>query len=222
MADDRSTLGPDAIWAPWRLAYLEDAAATEPRADASDPPAPTSAGAATAGDDRGTGHALSSIPGPAAPESPANPLGLRPPTGCFLTDYWLEPARDREHHVVERTGEGLILLNAYPYSNGHLLVALGLPRPRLLDYTPAERGALWALVDRAVDLMERTLEPQGINVGVNQGRAAGAGVPQHLHVHVVPRWNGDVNFMTAVGRIRVVPGALDQMAARYRTVASRG
>jgi ATP adenylyltransferase len=69
--------------------------------------------------------------------------------------------------------------------------------------------------------MELTLEPQGINVGVNQGRAAGAGVPQHLHVHLVPRWSGDVNFMAVVGQVRVIPGSLESMAKRYREVWGR-
>src|SRR5262245_65250801 len=87
------------------------------------------------------------------------------------------------------------MLNAYPYANGHLLVALGEARPTLLDYTPEQRAALWRLVETATDLMQRALEPQGINFGINQGRAAGAGVPQHLHAHLVPRWGGDVNFM---------------------------
>ena len=101
-------------------------------------------------------------------------------------------------------------------ANGHLLVALGEPRPTLMDYDPAQRAALWALVDLASELMQSALNPQGINIGVNQGRAAGAGVPQHLHAHLVPRWSGDVNFMTVVGQVRVIPAALEHMARRYR------
>jgi ATP adenylyltransferase len=138
------------------------------------------------------------------------------PTGCFLSDYWLDPTQDEANHVLLRTDEGMILLNAYPYANGHLLVALGDGRPTLLDYDEPQRTALWRLVETAADLMQRTLEPQGINFGINQGRAAGAGVPGHLHVHLVPRWSGDVNFITAVGQIRVIPSALEQMADRYR------
>jgi ATP adenylyltransferase len=68
----------------------------------------------------------------------------------------------------------------------------------------------------ANDLMQRTLEPQGVNIGINQGRAAGAGVPQHVHVHLVPRWGGDVNFMEVVGQVRVIPSSLEAMAGRYR------
>ncbi len=142
-----------------------------------------------------------------------------PSGGSFLLGYWQHPELDTQNHVIVRTGEGMILLNAFPYANGHLLVALGEARPSLLDYDATQRATLWALVDRAADLMQRTLRPQGINIGVNQGRAAGAGVPGHLHVHLVPRWGGDVNFMEAVGRVRVIPAPLEAMAERYRSVA---
>lgn len=177
--------GADAIWAPWRLRYLEGE-----------------------GDDAPT-------PEPTASTAPSD-------TGCFLSDAWANPDRDEANLVVRRGEHGLIMLNRYPYSNGHLLVAIGEPRSRLLDYTPEQRAELWQLVDTAADLMERALEPQGINIGINQGRAAGAGVPQHLHVHLVPRWGGDVNFMTTVGRIRVVPSSLEQMLERYRMVVGSG
>lgn len=142
-------------------------------------------------------------------------------TGCFLRDYWLSPGEDGPHHVIVRTGEGMIMLNAFPYANGHLLVALGEGRGRLVDYTPEQRAALWRLTDAAADLMGEALEPQGINIGVNQGRAAGAGVPEHLHVHLVPRWGGDINFMTVVARVRVMPSSLEAMACRYREVWAR-
>ena len=140
----------------------------------------------------------------------------KPSSGSFLRDYWLNPAGDIANHVVLRTDAGMILLNAFPYANGHLLVALGEPRPTLMDYDPPQRAALWALVDLASELMQSALNPQGINIGVNQGRAAGAGVPQHLHAHLVPRWSGDVNFMAVVGQVRVIPAALEHMARRYR------
>ena len=139
-----------------------------------------------------------------------------PPTGSFLRDDWLAPQRDGANHVVVRTAHGLILLNRFPYANGHLLVCLGEGRPRLLDYGPDDRGRFWRLVDAATDLLERTLSPQGVNTGINQGRAAGAGVPHHLHAHLVPRWSGDVNFLSAVGQVRVIPASLDEMARRYR------
>jgi ATP adenylyltransferase len=134
----------------------------------------------------------------------------------FLAAYFRSPEQDHQHHVIHRTGDGIVLLNRYPYANGHLLVALGEPRPSLLDYTPDQRAAFWHLVEVAMELMHRTLRPQGVNVGINQGRAAGAGVPEHLHAHLVPRWAGDTNFITVVGRIRVVPDSLEAMAEQYR------
>jgi len=144
------------------------------------------------------------------------------PPDSFLGQYWRTPEHDAANHVIARVGAGelggMILLNRYPYSNGHLLVALGAGRPRLLDYTTGQRAALWALVDRAVELVETALCPQGVNVGMNQGQAAGAGVPTHLHAHVVPRWLGDVNFIDTVGNIRVIPSALDAMAQRFGEV----
>lgn len=163
-----------------------------------------------------------------AEESRAAGGGEKVRASTFLREAWLDPSKDAERLVVVRTGRedmrdadgrargGLIMLNRYPYANGHLLVCLGDARMRLLDYTEKQRAELWSLVDLAVELCERTLEPQGVNIGINQGRAAGAGVPEHLHVHVVPRWGGDVNFITVCGQIRVLPCALEDMLKRYR------
>ncbi len=136
-------------------------------------------------------------------------------SGSFLLDYWNTPECDASNHVIERTSDGMILLNRYPYSNGHLLIALGDARPTLLDYEPEQRAALWSLVDRAAALVQKALEPQGLNIGINQGKAGGAGVPSHLHVHVIPRWGGDTNFISSVGGIRVIPAALEAMYERY-------
>ena len=140
----------------------------------------------------------------------------------FLTAYWEDPEGDRENYVLLRTGEGMILLNRYPYANGHLLIALGDPKPSLLDYGTVHRAAFWSLVERAMDLMQKALDPDGINFGINQGAAAGAGVPGHLHGHLVPRWRGDTNAMTTVAGTRVIPASLDDMAERYRSVVGEG
>ena len=114
------------------------------------------------------------------------------------------------------------MLNRYPYANGHLLVALGEARPRLLEYDPTQRAAFWALMDTAVALVEACFNPHGVNMGVNQGDAAGAGLPQHLHGHVVPRWSGDVNFMSSVAGVRVVPESLEDVAQLIRTSIDEG
>ena len=143
--------------------------------------------------------------------------------GPFLSEYFKSPDKDLETHVVHRTEEGLIVLNRYPYAGGHLLVALGDPRPALLDYEPAQRSAFWRLIEVGTELIERTFHPQGINTGINQGRAAGAGLPDHLHAHLVPRWHADTNFISVVGQIRVVPDSLESVAQAYReTVAQMG
>lgn len=133
----------------------------------------------------------------------------------FLAAYWADPDGDAGHLVVHRGEHGMILLNRYPYSGGHLLVALGEPRSTVLDYDPAQRAALWALVELATDLVQRAANPQGINIGINQGAAAGAGLPEHLHVHLVPRWNADTNFITTVANIRVIPDSLERMHETY-------
>jgi ATP adenylyltransferase len=181
MPADDPRMGPDALYAPWRLDYVENV-------------------------DAGKAH----VPTSPTASAPATP------TGSFILDYWLNPAADHANHVILRDERGMILLNKFPYAGGHLLVALGDPRPRLMDYDDAQRAHLWRLVDRASQILDRALAPQGINIGVNQGRAAGAGIPQHLHVHLVPRWSGDVNFLAVVGHVRMIPCALDAMADRLR------
>jgi ATP adenylyltransferase len=132
-------------------------------------------------------------------------------SGDFLADYWRDPQRDRENLVVFRNASGLVLLNRYPYSNGHLMAALGEARPRLLDYAPEQRAEFWKLTEIALQIVHSALQPQGVNVGLNEGKAAGAGLPEHLHAHIIPRWAGDTNFITVVGQVRVIPSALEQM-----------
>lgn len=148
----------------------------------------------------------------------AKPTGASAPagSGSFLLDYWRTPEADMRNHVIVRTGAGMILLNAYPYAAGHVLVALGDAKPAILDYAPELRVEFWKLLEAACDLVQTALEPQGLNVGINQGKAAGAGVPGHLHAHVVPRWGGDTNFMTVVGQVRVMPASLEASAQTYR------
>lgn len=134
----------------------------------------------------------------------------------FLAAYWDAPDEDEQNLVVHRDGHGMILLNRFPYSCGHLLVALGNPHPLLLDYDAAQRLAFWQLMELAMALVRKTLSPQGINLGINEGAAAGAGLPEHLHGHLVPRWSGDTNFITVAGDVRVIPDSLEHMASEYR------
>ena len=115
---------------------------------------------------------------------------------------------DAETYVLWRGTTCFALLNAYPYGSGHLMV---LPKRAVADLealTPAEHLELWAGVRDGVVAVKAAYRPQGVNVGINLGQAAGAGVPGHLHVHVLPRWAGDTNFVTAIAEVRVLPEPL--------------
>lgn len=133
----------------------------------------------------------------------------------FLSDYWAHPERDAAQLVVFRDQRGMVLLNRYPYSNGHLLVALGQPRPTIEEYPPEDRAHFWRLMELAMSLCDEAYHPQGMNAGLNLGRAAGAGLPEHLHGHVVPRWAGDTNFMSVIGEVRVIPDSLEDAYLAY-------
>jgi ATP adenylyltransferase len=126
---------------------------------------------------------------------------------CFLCTH-ASSEDDAEHHVLYRASRTFIVLNAYPYNSGHLMVA---PLRHVGDIHELERGELHELMDEtrhAVRVVEQGLEPHGFNVGMNLGRVAGAGLPGHLHVHIVPRWGGDTNFMPVVGETKVMPELL--------------
>lgn len=112
--------------------------------------------------------------------------------------------------VLLRDDRGVMLLNRFPYSNGHLMVAPADHLADLPELTAAQRAGLMELTALAEKLLQTAINPQGFNVGINLGRCAGAGVPGHLHVHIVPRWHGDTNFMQTVGQIRVIPQALEE------------
>jgi ATP adenylyltransferase len=110
--------------------------------------------------------------------------------------------------VLARTEHAFAVMNAYPYTSGHLMVAPVRHEATLAGLSRDEAGALMTLTQDATAAVEAAYSPQGINVGVNIGRAAGAGIPGHVHVHALPRWNGDTNFMTAVAEARVLPESL--------------
>jgi len=112
---------------------------------------------------------------------------------------------DESNTVVWRDELCLAVLNAYPYASGHLLVMPRRHVGNLAHLTEEEAGELWQVARRAVAAVSAAYQPAGVNVGANLGRAAGAGIPEHLHFHVVPRWDGDTNFMTTVGGVRVLP-----------------
>jgi ATP adenylyltransferase len=127
---------------------------------------------------------------------------------------------DRGQLVLYRGAHGYLILNAYPYASGHLLAVVYRHIPALGDATPEERTELMALVTTATAVLTAEYHAEGFNIGLNQGRVAGAGIDDHLHAHVVPRWNGDANFVSVVGEVRVLPEALavtyDRLKSRLR------
>lgn len=133
-------------------------------------------------------------------------------TGCFLCRK-PQAATDAANHILIRDRTCFALLNTYPYNAGHLMVAPYKHTSELDDLTEQELADLMTLTRRCKQVLARALKPDGFNIGINLGRAAGAGVEDHVHIHIVPRWNGDTNFMTVTGDLRVVPQALDEMYA---------
>jgi ATP adenylyltransferase len=123
---------------------------------------------------------------------------------------------DEETNIVWRGETCFAILNAFPYTNGHLLLMPYREVGALAELTSEEHDELWRGVTSAVGALEAAYRPDGVNVGMNLGRSAGAGVPGHLHVHVLPRWNGDTNFMTTAAGVRVLPESLTDSAARVR------
>jgi ATP adenylyltransferase len=126
------------------------------------------------------------------------------PEGCIfcLNDPGLN---DRDRLVLHRTPLSLVMLNRYPYSNGHILVAPHQHLPDLNGFSGVEAADLFEMVRISCNVLNAVASPEGFNIGMNLGKAAGAGVEDHFHIHVVPRWQGDTNFMSVVADLRVMP-----------------
>jgi ATP adenylyltransferase len=123
--------------------------------------------------------------------------------------------------IVFRGPTCFVILNLFPYNNGHLMVVPNRHIASLADATVEELGELMELARRTEVALREAYEPHGMNFGINLGKAAGAGILDHLHLHVVPRWNGDTNFMTVVGTTRVLPEELPDAADRLRPIFDR-
>lgn len=142
--------------------------------------------------------------------------------GCLFCRVQSED-RDAENLVAARTPESLLMLNRFPYNSGHLMAVPNRHIADLAALPPGETSDLMGLVQRAIRALERAYNPQGFNVGLNLGHAAGAGIADHLHVHIVPRWVGDTNFMHAIGQTRVLPESLVETYQRVRAaIAEEG
>jgi len=139
------------------------------------------------------------------------------PEGCIFCRM-IEQEEDEKNHIVYRGKHNFVVLNAFPYNSGHLMV---VPYVHVGDIVELDDEQLCdaMLVARLCCLaLQRCVHPEGINLGMNIGRAAGAGIDEHVHLHVVPRWSGDTNYMTTVGNVRVVPQSLAECAAELRPI----
>jgi len=136
---------------------------------------------------------------------------------CFLCDAARAPAADDEKNLVVARGDvAFVILNLYPYNTGHLMIAPYRHVGDLDDLTHEETDEVWSLTRRAVKAHRETSQPHGFNIGINLGEVAGAGIPGHFHLHVVPRWGGDTNFMPVTAETKVLPEMLEETYRRLR------
>lgn len=124
---------------------------------------------------------------------------------CVFCSILNNPASDAEKFILHRAGFNFVILNIYPYTSGHLMIVPFAHKPEINDLTKAESDELMDLTKYCQIIIKEVYKPNGINLGMNLGKAAGAGVAGHLHMHILPRWIGDANFMTAIGQTRTIP-----------------
>ena len=137
--------------------------------------------------------------------------------GSVFTRILASGLDDTETNILHRGRTCFAILNAFPYATGHVLVLPYREVADLEDLEPDETAELWSTVTDAVVAIKRAYSPEGLNIGCNLGKPAGGSISEHLHVHVVPRWTGDSNFMTAIANTRTLPEALPDSAAKIRT-----
>jgi len=143
-----------------------------------------------------------------------------PRPGCLFCRAIADPADPDSELVVWRPDDAIVMLNKFPYNPGHVMVAPAAHKGDLAGLDDAESATLMRALRRTIHVLRETLQPEGFNVGANLGRVAGAGIPDHVHFHVVPRWNGDTNFMPVLSEVKVVNEHLQQTAEKLRQAFS--
>jgi ATP adenylyltransferase len=141
--------------------------------------------------------------------------GSRPADACIFCEA-LSADDDRRALLLLRAPQAFLILNAYPYASGHLMAVTNRHVGGMGAATRDELAAAMELVQAATAALRREYRPDGFNIGINEGRVAGAGIEDHLHIHVVPRWNGDTNFLPVLGQVRVLPEALETTYDRLK------
>lgn len=140
---------------------------------------------------------------------------MEKPEGCILCQ---KPGEDNDamNYILYRGEKNFVILNGYPYMPGHLMIAPYRHIASLEELTEGERCENFEIVSRSITLLRQTFNPDGFNIGINTGKAAGAGVEEHIHTHIVPRWHGDTNYMTVLSDVRVMPEALAETYKRLK------
>jgi ATP adenylyltransferase len=126
-------------------------------------------------------------------------------SGACIFCEKLKEDRDAENLILHRGTHHFIIMNAYPYNNGHIMVVTRRHTSNLTGWSFEERAEFLELADLGVEILKRTMNPDGFNIGINMGECAGAGIASHIHLHIVPRWSGDCNFMPVFAETRVIP-----------------
>ena len=149
-------------------------------------------------------------------------IGAEPEPGCLFCRVLGSPDKDVENLVVWRPPGALVMLNRFPYNSGHLLIAPARHTGDLTDLDKPEMADLMDALQRTLRLVRGVMRPDGFNVGANLGRAAGAGIPDHVHLHAVPRWDGDTSFMPVLSETKVINEHLEQTASKLRDALAAG
>ncbi len=137
-------------------------------------------------------------------------------SGCLLCRIAKDKARDRKNLVFLRTKTAFAVLNKFPYNNGHIMICPNTHKRHLKQLREQEILELFNLVTKTQGLLDKALKPAGYNIGINLGSYAGAGIDKHLHIHIVPRWMGDTNFMPVTAKTKVIPQSLNSLLKKLR------
>jgi len=160
---------------------------------------------------------LDKAPHPA--EDDKAPTGKK--SGCFICHNLKHPQDDDENLALWRTDKSIVILNRYPYNNGHLLIAPARHIPDLGDASDEEMLEMIKLTRESQKALSLAIKPHGFNVGMNFGRCAGAGLPGHFHIHIVPRWNGDTNFMAVCADTDVISQSLTELLELLKQISGK-
>jgi ATP adenylyltransferase len=190
----------DRLWTPWRYAYITKTAPTRP----------------------GVPEALDAWPGPASGEADCVFCNMIHAVDYAIANGMPREEAEREALIVARGATAYLCLNRYPYSTGHVMIVPYTHTDSLASLAPEVAQEMMATAQRVETMLRSVYRPHGLNFGLNLGEAAGAGVAAHLHLHALPRWSGDTNFMTVTAETRVLPETLETTWQRLRDVLPDG